>query len=170
MPTSNLSIAPAILSLIHQVPHRRVLDFGCGAGKYAVLMREMCNVKPEFIAAVEGEPSYLDLFPYLPCLYDEIRVEDIMTTDPDWLATFDLVLSIDSLEHLTFDDAMTLLDRIPGRAIICTPEVYFDNPPELGWTERHRSVFSVADFGDRVELDVSQLGGVIVLLKPKEPT
>jgi 2-polyprenyl-3-methyl-5-hydroxy-6-metoxy-1,4-benzoquinol methylase len=165
MPTSNLALAATIVHLVHQVPHRRILDVGPGHGKYGLLCREYLNDKPEWLAAVEGEPAYLEVFPWLECIYDEVRVQDVMLADPEWVASFDCVLMVDVIEHLTKDDGLALLERCRGHVVICTPAEFFQNPEE-GWTERHRSLWSVDDFAGRLLWDASQLGGVVVALRP----
>lgn len=166
MPTSNLALWPTILNLIETVPHERILDVGPGYGKGAQLAREYLNVKPERVDAVEAWPGYVT--DRLQCLYDAVYVQDVRTLSDVALRYYDLVLMVEVLEHLPKEDGFALLDRIPGRVVICTPETFFPNPSHLPPTEKHRSLWAVEDFGDRLEVDASEHGGVVVRLGPRE--
>jgi hypothetical protein len=62
------------------------------------------------------------------------------------LGAYDLVLLVDVLEHLTHEQGEQLLARIPGRALVCTPRDFFQNPQFADYpTEEHRSVWTVAE-------------------------
>jgi SAM-dependent methyltransferase len=176
MPSSNLWLAPKVLHYIADAKPRRVLDVGPGNGKYGVLMREYVP-SLEHLAAVEAEARYVRSFPWLSAIYDELIVADVLSLDDDYLATFDLVLMADVLEHLDQDLAGELLRAIPGRIIVVTPRDYFQNPEALhGWpTENHRSHWSAASIAeaagrplDREDVDaLDAFGGVLVRVSAK---
>lgn len=169
MPTSNLAMWPAILNMVWRVAPRTVLDVGPGHGKAGILLREYVGCPPiERIDAVEGWDPYIT--PRMRALYDHVHECDVMLLTEDELEAYELVLMIDVIEHLTKEDGLALLERTPGRVIVCTPENFFQNPEAAAiWTEEHRSLWSVADFGDRVEVNASQLGGVLVCLASLTP-
>ena len=169
VPTSNLALWPTILSLVYQVAPASILDVGPGHGKAGILLREYVGSPPiERLDAVEGWEPYVTA--RMRALYDHIHERDVMLLSAEELAVYDLVLMVDVIEHLTKDDGLALLERIPGRVVICTPEVFFQNPEARTiWTEEHRSLWCLADFGDRVEADASALGGVVVRLGPLTP-
>ncbi|HEX5522811.1 MAG TPA: methyltransferase domain-containing protein [Pedococcus sp.] len=180
MPTSNLAVWPDILLALQQVPHRRVLDVGPGHGKAAVLMREYLSPPPEVIDAVEAWEPYCGRFD-LECLYDRLYIGDV--TDVVWeldghkvaaaasLATYDVVLMGDVIEHIELAAAMDLLRRIPCPVVICTPVDYFDNDPHgqhppteahvSHWTQREWD--SVGEFRS-VDVCYQTIGGWIVRL------
>lgn len=180
MPTSNLAIWPDILAAINQAPHRRVLDVGPGHGKGAVLMREYLTGTPDVIDAVEAWEPYVGMFE-LEALYDNVFIGDV--TASTWyehgepvaaqqqLANYDLVLLGDVIEHITLDDAMAMLRRIPGHVVICTPVDYFDNDPhgQHPPTEAHISHWTqnqwdaVGAFRS-VEVCYERIGGWVVRL------
>lgn len=168
MPSSNLALWPAIIHLAWELKPRLVLDVGPGHGKGAVLLREYIGCPPiERVDAVEAWPGYVT--ERLLCLYDHVYGCDVLELADHELEVYDLVLMIDVIEHLEKDVGAELLARIPGWAIVCTPESFFENPEhEEIPPEQHRSLWSVADFGDRVEHDASQLGGVLVRLRALE--
>lgn len=169
MPSSNLAIAPVIMHLVWDAKHnfrypiKRILDVGPGRGKYAVLLREY--VDPLLIIdAVEAEQRYIT--PRLRAIYDSVYWEDV-TLMGKRLDNYDLVLMVDVIEHIDKEIALELLNRIPGWIVICTPQEWFQNPEHEEFPfEEHRSLWTAADFGDRLEHDASQLGGLIVRLKP----
>ncbi len=137
---------------------------GPGWGKYGILLREY--VDPDLIVdAVEAWEPYVTR--RLEAAYDEVITADVCSFfEP--LADYDLVLMVDVLEHLEKADGLAVIDRIPGWIVICTPAEFFQNPEAVEIPpERHRSLWSVTDFGDRLEHDASQLGGVLVRLRPK---
>lgn len=163
MPTSNLAIWPAVIGLIDGVAPKSVLDVGPGWGKGGILIREYVPSVTR-LDAVEAWPGYVTH--RLRCLYDEIFMQDVRTLQDEVLADYDLVLMSEIIEHLEKPDGVTLLRRIPGHVVITTPETFFSNGPGLPPTEEHKSLWSLEDFGTRVEANASQLGGVVVRLAP----
>lgn len=144
-----------------------VLDVGPGRGKYGVLLREYV-AGVAIVDAVEAwEPYVTDR---LQCIYDAVFVGDVC----DWkepALSYDVVLMVDVLEHLTKPDGRALLDRIPGNVVICTPAEFFQNPEaEEIPPERHRSLWRVGDFRDDKRTRtcyVNAWGGLLVALTPK---
>lgn len=185
MPTSLLALSPLIVAHVWEVTRElerpiRILDVGPGFGRYGLLCRELVDgvdagTRIERLDAIEAEPRYVERFPWLTDIYDDVFVDDV--TNPGIAGAFegyDLVLMLDVIEHLEHDAALELLDRLPGYVLISTPRDFFDNPEaDAGWdTERHRSHWpDSASFGprvDRFDLDAyNTFGAVIVRLAPK---
>lgn len=169
MPTSNLATWPWIIHLCWEAKPVTVLDVGPGWGKAATLLREYVpSVKR--VEAVEAHAPYIAAH-HLDRLYDVVHVGDVCDLDDRALARFDLVLMVEVIEHLTRADGLDLIDRIPGHVVVCTPQEFFpQDDPALPASERHLSLWSIADFEatGRLSADVSQLGGVICRLNPKE--
>lgn len=157
-------MAPWVVALVHDVPHQRVLDVGPGHGKYAVLLREY-TTPPEQLDAVEAHTPYVVAYD-LDGLYDQVFHADVCDLTDEQLAAYDLVLMVDVIEHIDKDAAVALLDRIPGRVVICTPVDFFHNGPGLPDSETHRSHWTGADWEAtrRVESCSTQLGGWLVRL------
>jgi len=182
MPTSNLAVAPHVLALVEQVPHASVLDVGPGWGKYAVLLSEYLNAKPARIDAVEAWAPYIHDHG-LERLYEVMYHGDACDTfwigpassvhrADEVLAGHDIVLMVDVIEHIAKPAARALLDRIPGRVVICTPVDWFSNGPGLPPTENHVSHWERADWDDigqsrPVEVCYTNLGGWLVRLGPR---
>lgn len=163
MPSGNLHLTPLLIELATACDATSICDVGPGYGKHGLLAREY--LQPDRLDAVEAEARYLERFPWLHSIYDVIHLEHAEQHET-W--DYDLVLMIEVLEHIDKDDGLALLDRIPGWLVVCTPAEFFQNrEADEGWeTERHRSLWTVADFGDRVETDASTMGGVVVRLRP----
>ena len=180
MPSSNLTVAPLILHLVWQVRPLdrpiRVVDVGPGHGKYGVLVREYVDADAE-VVAIEAWQPYVDDF-RLDCFYDDVIVADVLgaldAADGIFsrLAAADVVLMVDVIEHLPKEDALTLLDMIPGWVVVCTPRDYFANPADLPHTEAHISHWTADDFpADRLDYvdagALDSLGAVVVRLRPR---
>lgn len=167
MPSSNLDVAPWVIDLIEKCPHDSILDVGPGYGKYGLLLREYLNKKPSRLDACEGWAPYVT--PMMRAIYDEIFIKDIMLLDQKILDRYDVVLLADVIEHLTKPDAQKLLDRIRGRVVISTPEVFFNQGGPgsgLPWTETHRSHWTEDDFKGRAETSFLWRGGLLTRLRP----
>jgi hypothetical protein len=171
MPSSALPLVPTNVFTALEHKPRTVLDVGPGHGKYGLLLREYAPWL-ERLDAVEGEPRYLERFPWLERIYDNVIVGDVAELFGMELF-YDLVLMVDVLEHLDHDAGEALLRRIPGRVIVCTPAVFFQNPEaDQGFeTERHRSLWTVAELAAIRPLEVedvyaASIGGILVRMAP----
>lgn len=125
----------------------------------------------ERLDAVEAWPAYVT--PRLRCLYDEVFEADVMTFTQEELAAYDLVWMCDVIEHVTHEDGESLLERIRGSVVICTPRDLFENEREVAagiWTESHRSLWTVEEFEAMPRCQkayVNDIGAVIAHLGPR---
>lgn len=183
MPTSNLHVAPHVINLVETRPHGRVLDVGPGWGKYATLLREYLNVKPFRVDAVEAWQPYVADH-RLERLYDTVYVGDacaarwtqapgVDVNAATVLATYDVVLMVDVIEHMPAAQAAALVHSIPGRVVICTPVDFFHNGDGLPPTEDHvshwtrQAVDGLATGRRPVEYYAEDRGAVIARLGPQ---
>lgn len=167
VPTSdNRTISPILHKVIGIMP-ASILDLGIGYGKYGALCREYADFNRQekryrssadwniFILGIEGFADYRT--PQWE-LYSQVRLEDFADRD-NWehYADFDLVLLIDSLEHIPSNVGLELLEflRMHNRHILVSvPEGEYLQGPSCGnELERHRSTWS----GDRLK----ELGGEV---------
>lgn len=108
MPHSDSQGKDVALAWYQQIQPTTVVDIGAGAGTYAALMRTSHD--PARWTAVEAWAPYDDQF-QLGALYDHVTIADARHLP--WTAyRADLVIAGDVLEHMTRDDARTLLRRI----------------------------------------------------------
>jgi hypothetical protein len=98
------------LELILRLRPRRILDVGPGSGTYGRLIRERLAV--EQLDAVEIWAPYIEEY-QLRDVYDNVFVCDARLWQD---FAYDLVILGDVLEHLSFDDAVSLWRRISAGA------------------------------------------------------
>src|SRR3954454_16384233 len=101
MPTSDpFNISP-ILTVINALKPKRVLDVGCGFGKYGVLLREYDDIWGERIErqqwklhleGIEAFPKYHN--PIHDYVYDRVHFGEAQTILPQ-LGQFDVILIAD---------------------------------------------------------------------------
>src|SRR4051812_2306110 len=120
MPTSDLGNIPPIIREVCSRSPRTVLDLGAGCGKYGVLLREYLDAgwgryRPEQwqvkIDGVEGFGQYvIDLH---RAVYSNIFVEDFAAEENlVRYKGYDIVLMVDSLEHLDKEHGAHVLKTI----------------------------------------------------------
>jgi hypothetical protein len=106
MPISNWDQIPAIMNEVYRLQPKTVLDLGIGFGKYGPLLREVLDgmhgrcargLWQGKIYGVEAHGSYRNAA--WGC-YDNVAESDFTTFRYD-ASDWDLVLMIDSLEHLS---------------------------------------------------------------------
>jgi 2-polyprenyl-3-methyl-5-hydroxy-6-metoxy-1,4-benzoquinol methylase len=152
MPSGALSSIGHVLHLVHTVPHARILDIGSGYGKFGLLCREYFNDKPQRIDAVEAWKPYIDKFPWLHCIYDNVYNLDGSQLTQEFLDNYDVVMMNDVIEHMEKDVALALLSRIKGYVVIATPRDFFEQEFENNPFEHHVSHWTPSDFEARAEV------------------
>lgn len=160
MPTSDEQGKHIALGWYQQIRPATVIDIGAGSGTYARLMREtpdeivtdpgatlVRRVWPDRWTAIEAWEPYVDTYS-LATLYDKILIADARRLAwPEFRA--DLVIAGDVLEHMTRDQAKTLIKRIKYGAkhlIVSVPVLHLPQDAVGGNPyERHVDHWSAAD-------------------------
>jgi SAM-dependent methyltransferase len=157
MPTSDpANISPIINNILRLAPlPRRVLDIGVGFGKYGALLREyldigMFRIEPEqwatVINGVEGFEKYMNP---LWDVYNQVFIEDFRTHFKNYVG-YDLVLMIDSLEHVERplgDEILDYLTHKNKNVIVSIPDGDFPQGAVNGnEMETHRARWYQGDF------------------------
>jgi 2-polyprenyl-3-methyl-5-hydroxy-6-metoxy-1,4-benzoquinol methylase len=169
MPTGNLAVAVRhieIAASIRPVP-KRVLDIGCGYGKYGVLLREYLDGLPR-VDGVEAWQPYVK--PHrLVGIYDDLYVTDALTLTEVFLDAYDLVNMADVIEHMEKQAGIDFLARCRGHVLLNTPVAFFHNGEGLPPTEDHVSHWTYDDFHatGRLQHHEEFIGGHIALLGPR---
>lgn len=153
MPTSDHHNITAILTILTGMQPRRVLDIGCGFGKYGTLLREYLDVWHErlepsqwqvSLVGIEAFPGYRN--PIHDYVYNHIHYGEAQEVLPQ-LGEFDVILIADVIEHLQKSVAMQLVEECFKHSpvvVISTPTEFYpqeamcDNPYEIHhhlWTE-----------------------------------
>lgn len=163
MPFSQSTQISTIVKHAEDLKPQSVLDLGAGMGQYGFLLRmnleaenlfevdgaqgrlrprENWNIK---IDGVEGCAGYMT--PVHAYAYNSMTNANVLDVLPKIAsASYDLVLAVDILEHLTTDDGLVFLGhcrRIAKRAaLISTPKVFYPQEVEANPFENHRSLWS----------------------------
>lgn len=164
MPSSQFGQISPLAWLIQELDPQSVLDIGPGFGKYGFLAREYLELwfrttdyakRTRRIDAIEVFGPYVT--PLQRSIYDEIHIGDAIEVLPQ-LASYDLVLLIDILEHLDKPDGIRLLTASLQKGtfvIVSTPKnpapqgAHFGNVHERhtsAWTKRELNAIAPALF------------------------
>jgi cyclopropane fatty-acyl-phospholipid synthase-like methyltransferase len=133
MPTSHNTNIEYIARLIRDNAPQTILDVGAGAGKYGHLTRAI--YLDSKIDAVEVWEPYIKKYK-LKSLYDKVYQSDIREFNN---LNYDLIILGDVIEHMSKEDAVSLMERVASQAqmaIISIPVCHcpqghvHDNPYE----------------------------------------
>lgn len=155
MPTSDFANIPAIIAEVERICPKRMIELGIGAGKYGALCREALDgakgrVYPTLwqhgIYGVEAFHAYVN-----PCweCYSAVLRQDF-TEKYKQYSGYDLVMMIDSLEHVEKDKALEILDYLVANnkfVIISVPLGKCPQGPVFGNAfEEHKSTWDGTEF------------------------
>ena len=155
MPVSEIDNIPAIINQVARIHPSTVLDLGVGGGKYGVLCREVLDWKygrvrrddwKAKIYGMEGHYAYRN-----PAwgVYNHVFEEDFALTPPDFTIGYDLVLMIDSLEHIEKEKGKALLTHLienNANVIVSCPDGDYPQGAVFGnELEVHRAVWTKDD-------------------------
>lgn len=117
MPISNIEQLPAIANEVYRLQPKTVLDLGVGFGLYGAVVRQMLDgmhgrcargLWGAKIYGVEAHEAYRN--GAWTC-YNNVNINDFAERGAEY-KTFDLVLMIDSLEHLGPQTGRRFLDEL----------------------------------------------------------
>lgn len=157
MPVSDQQSISAIMKEVCRLRPKKVLDLGVGWGKYGVLCREMLDIeagrlnKEEWTTAIigyEGFEKYRN--PIHDYAYDAVYYMNFLDAMPH--ANHDVVLMIDSLEHIDKPAGQFFLDHLLKRnkhvIVSCPTGQYYMEQGAVNGNEfeRHRAHWEPVDF------------------------
>lgn len=143
MPTSVSSQISPVIEVVMWKKPKKVLDVGIGYGKYGLLVREYLDNKVERLDGVEVFEPYITNIQR--AIYDNIYITDIRDFEPP--VEYDLILLADVIEHMTKEEGIALLKRLPGNKIVATPNGFIEQEASNGNVhERHLSGWTMEDF------------------------
>jgi len=166
LPTSQLNQVPQIIELILFTNPEKMLDVGVGFGKYGFLSREYLELwddkrrysnwtnRSNWTKRIDGIEVFKEyLTPVHNFVYDNVYIGNALDILPTIGIVYDLILLIDVLEHLNYDEGLNLLELCKDKArniLISTPkdigsqEVIVGNPYEthkFQWKKEHFYIF-----------------------------
>ncbi len=168
MPISDYRHIPQVLDEVYALQPERTLELGVGFGKWGVLLREVLDAmygrcRPDQwtrqIWGVEGWEDYRN-----PCweAYTGVDVGDFRNENTWALRGWDLVLMMDSLEHLFPEEGREFLAQLVEnnkRVIISVPNGFMPQDEAVygNELEKHRTTFHGPEF-DAYDHKVLHLG------------
>jgi hypothetical protein len=143
-----------ISDLIGLVKPERILELGCGRGKFGNLLKK-AGFAPSYLATVQKMFSQTDSQDLRAIGYHEIVDADIM----DYFRTgfdeqYDMVAALDVIEHFLLSDVMSIINFSLYRAdylLLVWPSAH----PQAADTspfDRHRASFELRDLSDRFDV------------------
>ncbi len=155
MPTSDYHAVSDIMGEIQRLSPNSVLDLGVGFGKWGVLCREILDARfgrcrpDKWEAQIFGVEAHREYRNPAWDAYDLVQIADFGTYDK-WLPVMngcvDLVLMIDSLEHLDPEFGRSLLAEIVHKhdsVIVSVPNGKMEQGETFGNPyEAHRWTFN----------------------------
>ena len=158
MPTSHYCQISKILDLIVMLDPKSALDIGVGFGKYGMLCREYLELwnrregYDKFMRKIDGVEVFDKyITPMHRFVYNNIYIGDASSVIDKLDFTYDLVLLIDVLEHLSKTEAIILVNKLLKKhkgVLISVPKDIgkkwpaFNNPYEVHkeqWSKRELS-------------------------------
>lgn len=150
----------AIVEALTALAPPRILDVGCGFGKWGLIAREAAasiaaeagDLTPDPMAlhvhAIENA-SYFRTVPWLEAIYDQVTWGDVLAMDIGALTRHvDAVLLIDVIEHWPKETGTAFLDACRAPVIVSTPRevVFYDQDYYGPDCPHHETQWSAADF------------------------
>jgi len=169
LPFSQSTQISTIVGFVQQLQPGSVLDVGTGMGQYGFLLRtnlENVNLfeidgssarqrhRSQWAVRIDGIEGYATyLTPVHEYAYNQVFIGnalDILPAVPD--CSYDLVLAIDILEHLSAADGRAFVAhciRIASRAVlVSTPKVFVPQDVAANPLENHRSLWTERELQD----------------------
>lgn len=149
---------PIIMDIIRRRKPASILDIGVGTGYYGeMIRRDLPDVK------LHGFEPFVEYYNDRWKCYDLIHNLDVRTAELG-LDGFDLYLMIDVIEHMSKEEGMALLERLPGPVLVSTPWHYEQGPDENP-LQAHVSEWTLADFAGFPYEDHSNYLSAIVVVR-----
>jgi hypothetical protein len=155
VPTSYLYQINTIVELMVYSQPKSILDIGVGFGKYGFLAREYVGIRDTYDAwrirvdGIEIHEGYITSLHDL--IYDHLYIGDAREIVPSLDGGYDLVLLIDVIEHLEYEDGLALLLECRKRSrnlLVSTPKVMAQQGEVYGNPhEAHRFHWKYEHFG-----------------------
>jgi hypothetical protein len=173
MPWSVIENVPPIMNEIHRLQPERMIELGVGFGKYGTLCRETLDGmygrcrKAQWKRKIYGIEGWTDYFNPCWSAYDEVNHGDFSQME---IAGYDLVLMVDSFEHLEPERGQPFLEKLLANnrhVIISVPNGECHQPEAVHGNayEIHRATYFPNSF-DRYGAKVLHLGYCMVVSIP----
>jgi len=130
-----------IKNILGRVKPNRILDIGPGSGTYAKLYPEANWT------AIEIHEPYVERFD-LNSLYEKVIIADARSYDLSQLERFDVAIAGDVLEHMTAEEAKSLLEKLKSVADTVIVSIPIGHHPQGEWEGNPHEEHVVDDWTD----------------------
>lgn len=179
MPTSDHHNITPLLTVLRGLNPGRVLDVGCGFGKFGVLAREYLDVWDERIRRedwklhLEGIEAYAGYHnPIHDYVYNAFHVGEAQKVLPG-LGQFDVILILDVIEHMEKQEAIDFVAesfRHSPVTIISTPRDFYPQQDFCGNPyEMHRCTFDQGSFPPGLHVHRIRVISCDIFVASREP-
>ena len=145
------------MELIIYAQPKSILDIGVGFGKYGFLSREYLELFDgreklwDWKIIIDGIEIFQDyITPLHKMVYNQIDIGNVTDILPALEKKYDLILLIDVIEHLNFDEGEKLIEmcQLHAKHVIMSTPKYFVKQPEMFGNpfEAHKSFFKKKHF------------------------
>ena len=127
MPWSVIHTAPAIIDEVQKYNPQKVIELGIGFGKYGALVREILDgihgrcAREQWQATIRGVEIFEPYANPLWQMYDQVTIGNFLDLE---IVGYDLVLMVDSLEHLAPTIGRAFIEKLKAankRLIVSVP-------------------------------------------------
>lgn len=170
MPISMMENVAPIANEVYRLQPKRVMDLGVGGGKYGVILREVLDFMhgrcraDQWETIIEGVEAHRPYINPAWHVYNKVEIYDFTVENPP--EGYDLVLMIDSLEHLgDAEGSRYLWDLVEGNKAVIVSVPLGNCPQDNAFGneyERHRTTFTGPEF-DKYEHTVLHRGYCLVV-------
>ena len=139
MPFSSSNGKSYIKNIVSRLPHQKMLDIGCGCGTYAKMFSGA-----DWTGVEIWEP-YVKQYE-LDTLYGKLYVEDARTWEP--AGHYDVAFAGDVLEHMTSQEARSLLEKLKLCADTVVVSIPVGHHPQGEYAGNPHEAHIVDDYDD----------------------
>lgn len=171
MPYSSHHGASLVVEHAVWLQPRQVLDIGFGFGKWGFLLREALDfidgrvAREDWAVTIDGIDARENGSPLEGWVYDDVQIGDIRELIDD-LKPYDLVVMGDVIEHFDKAEGISLLHTLLAKhrnVLLTTPYAFFEQEIEGNPYQRHRSHWTINDFGAWT-FDYDVVGGFLLVV------
>lgn len=161
MPTSLSENIHNVINIVMSLRPNKILELGCGLGKYGVLLREYydVNIKHNIpkhkwtttIDTIEIFPDYICPIHYY--VYNKIIIGNFLTQIKNVDDDYDVALCVDVIEHLEFNRALEFIKEVKTHCkniVMVVPD--FNLVQGAAYHNEHETHLSVWDTEEKVKM------------------
>jgi hypothetical protein len=179
MPTSDHHNINTVLTVLRALGPRRVLDVGCGFGKYGVAIREYLDIWFERLDPASWKLNLVGIeaceryrSPIHDFVYNKVHYGEAQTVLPQ-LGEFDAVLIADVIEHLEINQAQELVREcfVHSPVVIISTPVHSVAQSDLCENPYacHRNLWTRHDFPPSVSVKTIRMVGCNIFIAARQP-